>query len=568
MSQNNKYRNLNILLLVVFTSVAFLLVIYRTYQLSIAKTSNGVDLATYYEDNSKGSSITSAVRGTIFDRSGRPIAMDTTSYSLFAILQGGEGVEKVQDPDKTAEILAQHIDMPRDAIVKTLTKSDAYQVEFGTAGNHLSKAERDAIAAYHLPGIQFREESKRIYVNDFYAPHLIGYTNVDEALSKNLPVNIQEGQMGVEAMFNEDLSGLKNYQKAREKGETPDYLTGTNVYLTLDSRIQNRLDEILAQTYRTYSPDQVMGYVVEVQTGRILAASQQPTFNLNTREGIEKEWKNLMVEDVYEPGSTIKILTLASAKDLKVYNPEEKFMSGQIKVYDQIVKDYNEVGWGQISYDEGLIRSSNVAMVNLVEKMGLGRWKQQLAKFGFGKPTGSGLPNEATGFTDFDNPVNATMSAFGQGLSVTPLQLMQAFTAIANGGEMIKLQFVDGVGSPNQFQRQSLGRIFSEKSTREILDLMVRTVEEPYGTAIYFKQPTMKIAAKTGTAQIANPDGNGYMTGPNDYYFSVVTFFPADQPKYMVYLAVKRPVDNHQKMGVQIVAEMFNALFQNIMLGE
>ena len=273
-----------------------------------------------------------------------------------------------------------------------------------------------------------------------------------------------------------------------------------------------------------------------------------------------------MVEEAYEPGSTIKILTMSVAYDRQLYKPGELYQSGSIQVYDQVVKDYNKVGWGQISFEEGLARSSNVAMVNLVNRMGDQEWVKKLGDFGFGKGTDFGLENETTGNFQFDNPVSRIMSGFGQGFSATPIQLLQAFSSIGNQGQMLKVQVVQGLDSAGEFQSRILGKPISKEAANHVLQLMVDTVEKPYGTAVSFRNPYVKVAAKTGTAQIADPNGSGYLTGANDYYHSVVTFFPADNPKYMLYMAMKRPQQDHGLIGSQILGKLFNDYIEYIMV--
>src|SRR5699024_3898549 len=152
--------------------------------------------------------------------------------------------------------------------------------------------------------------------------------------------------------------------------------------------------------------------------------------------------------------------------------------------------------------------------------IGVDNWTDQLTEFGFGQTTGSGLANEATGTVEFDNPVSATMSGFGQGFATTPIQLLQAFTSIANDGKMMKIQYLNGIGENDEFQPIEINQPISEEAADHIVDLMVNTVNKEYGTAQEYSVPGVQIAAKTGTAQIANPDGLGYLEGANDYYFS------------------------------------------------
>ena len=563
MSQpNNQMIQRNLRFLAILLAGLASIAIFRFAQISLFKTSNGQDLTAYHETGTKRSSITEARRGSIFDQQGNPIAMDTTSYSLFAVLRSDWGdTNLVKDPDVTAKALAKHLGLDRDKILAQLTQNNVYQVEFGNAGQHLSAETKKAIEAENLPGLVFVSETTRKYVNDVYASHLIGYATA-AAKEEDQPLSAQvlEGKLGLEAAYNVSLSGQDSNQSSTRQ------LIGKDLHLTLDSRLQNKLEELMTQYQMTYQPEALQAYLVEAKTGKLVAASQRPSFNLNSREGIEAEWKNLMVEEAYEPGSTIKILTMSVAYDRQLYKPGELYQSGSIQVYDQVVKDYNKVGWGQISFEEGLTRSSNVAMVNLVNRMGDQEWVKKLGDFGFGKGTDFGLENETTGNFQFDNPVSRIMSGFGQGFSATPIQLLQAYSSIGNQGQMLKVQVVQGLDSAGEFQFRILGKPISKEAANHVLQLMVDTVEKPYGTAVSFRNPYVKVAAKTGTAQIADPNGSGYLTGANDYYHSVVTFFPADNPKYMLYMAMKRPQQDHGLIGSQILGKLFNDYIEYIMV--
>lgn len=562
MSQpNNQMIQRNLRFLAILLAGLASIAIFRFTQISLFKTSNGQDLTAYHETGTKRSSITEARRGSIFDQQGNPIAMDTTSYSLFAVLRSDWGdTNLVKDPDVTAKALAKHLGLDRDKILAQLTQNNVYQVEFGNAGQHLSSETKKAIEAENLPGLVFVSETTRKYVNDVYASHLIGYATAAKEEDQPLSAQVLDGKLGLEAAYNVSLSGQDSNQSSSRQ------LIGKDLHLTLDSRLQNKLEELMSQYQATYQPEALQAYLVEAKTGKLVAASQRPSFNLNTREGIEAEWKNLMVEEAYEPGSTIKILTMSVAYDRQLYKPGELYQSGSIQVYDQVVKDYNKVGWGQISFEEGLARSSNVAMVNLVNRMGDQEWVKKLGDFGFGKGTDFGLENETTGNFQFDNPVSRIMSGFGQGFSATPIQLLQAFSSIGNQGQMLKVQVVQGLDSAGEFQARVLGKPISKEAANHVLQLMVDTVEKPYGTAVSFRNPYVKVAAKTGTAQIADPNGSGYLTGANDYYHSVVTFFPADNPKYMLYMAMKRPQQDHGLIGSQILGKLFNDYIEYIMV--
>lgn len=554
-------------------ALAFLVIGGRLVQIGLNHQANSQDLIAYSSQQQGGSSITKARRGTIYDHEGQPIAMDATSYSLLAILKHTDENLVVKDYDLTANTLAPHLGMTVDQVLEILRNPDVSQTEFGTAGRNLSQETKDQIEAANLPGIIFTQQSVRQYINDVFASHLIGYAvflenqaedKADELIGQ---APILKGQIGIEAAYNPILSGQINYQNQISQGQSQDFLSGTDLYLTLDARIQNTLEDTMTQVQNQYQPLEMGAYLVEIPSGKLLAASQRPSFNLNTRDGIDKEWRDYLLEEDFEPGSTIKILTLATAYDQEVYTPGETFQSGSVEIFDTTIKDHNLVGWGQISFEEGLIRSSNTAMVHLVDRIGVDNWIERLQAFGFGKTTNFGLANEIQGSLTFDNPVSKYMSAFGHAFAATPIQLMQAYAAIANQGQMLKVQVIQGQGSKaDQYQAQNLGQIVTPQAAEYVLNLMVDTVALDYGTAKPFASDLVTVAAKTGTAEIANPQGTGYLTGPNDYLHSVVAFFPAENPRYMAYIFMQQPTTTNGMLGSQLLAQIFHPLLESILV--
>ncbi|MGX7109320.1 peptidoglycan D,D-transpeptidase FtsI family protein [Facklamia miroungae] len=561
--ESNQGYNLFFLSIVVICTG--LILIGRMTQIGLFKQVNGVNLMDQKIQTDNGSSIAKAKRGTIYDQFGQPIAMDTTSYSMYAVLNAdwADG-ETVKDIDYTASILSKYIDLPRETIWTLLNKKDVNQIEFGSASKNLSAQTKLAIEAENLPGIFFTGQVSRYYFNDYFASHLVGYAeNINSSDASN---SILEGAMGVEAAYNDVLSGEREKEGSAKTGKD---LLGSDIYLTLDSRIQNQTETVLDKTFKKYSPESMGAYLVDLESGKLLTSAQRPSFNLNTREGIDDLWQNLLVETANEPGSTIKILTMAKAKEKGVFQPGETFLSGKVNVYDREVRDHNQYGWGQISFEDGFIRSSNVAMVDLVNRMGDQVWVEELKKFGFGVSTNSRLANENPGSLDFTYPISRIMSGFGQAFSATPIQLMQAYSSIANHGEMMKIQYIDHIaGSQNGYQKQSLGQVVDPQVTPYILDLMVRAVEDPEGTSRPFKSDLVKVAAKTGTAEIGSAEGLGYLTGRNNYFYSVISFFPAEKPKYMLYLFIKRPQNDHGIYGTQMLSEVFHPMLESILINQ
>lgn len=565
MKYDNKHSNQSILLWLSVISLAFILLGARFFQLAIVKNTHGVDLEEYSNTEVISANVEEARRGTIFDSNMIPLGIDSTTFIMYAVLQEGYA-DPIDDVDHTAKVLSQYINLSRDEILEILLNPNSVQVEFGLAGSQLSKETKEAIEAENLSGVYFYSHNQRQYINDYFASHLIGYTVESDNPEIEIPKpSIQQGMAGIEAAYDNRLSGKNLLETNPDLVKSSDVLVGQDLQLTLDSRLQNYLEPILEQVYTKYQPELVSAYLVDVETGKLLSAGQRPSYNLNTLEGIEAQWEGQLVAEMYEPGSTIKILTQGVAYDLNLYNPWETVMTGSVSIEGETVKDYNIYGWGQIPFDEALARSSNVSMVELVRRIGIDRWVDYLHRFGFGESTESGLPNEASGIADFDNPVSRTMSGFGQGFAATPMQLMQAYTTIGNLGQMLKIQYII---PESGYQTQVLDQIIDEDSARHIINVMRKAVTEPYGTALDFNHREVEVAAKTGTAQIANPNGAGYLTGPNDYYFSVVSFFPYQQPKYMLYLTLKRPLNNRGRTGSQILSEIFHPFVSQVLVYE
>lgn len=558
---DNKDSRFNIVVFVAFIIVVFLIFGARLFQIGVVNEVNDVAFEPMdHKQTQLRSSNLPTRRGSILDQSGQPIAVDTTSYSIYANVDDNPETASIEDVDLAAQILSEYLPLTIDEIINILRTPGASQVEFGGAGQGLTLEQKMSIEQHELLGIFFTQNPDRNYLNPNFASHLIGYTLLEE-INEGESTQIA-GQIGIEFAYDDQLN---DYQIADSESGVA---SGRDITLSLEMNLQNYLEDLLTTTYDKYQPKNMAAYLVEVETGRLLSSGQRPSFNLNTLDGIEAEWRNLLVENAYEPGSTIKILTTAAAYDLGIVQPSDTFMSGEIDLYGTTVKDYNEVGWGEITYDEGLIHSSNVGVAEIIEQMGTTRWQETLAKFGFGETTDSGLANESPGDINFDNPVSAIMSGFGQGLLTSPIQLLQAYSMIGNDGQMMKLQYIDQIEGQQPNSPTIIKQGISPEVANHILEVMVQTVEDPEGTARDFDNPNTQIAAKTGTAQIADPNGSGYLTGPTDYYFSVISFFPAEDPKYMLYVNLQQPQTPNQRTGAQIIGELFHPFVDYVMIND
>ncbi len=554
----------------------FLLLIFgiRLTQIMVFGTVNGQDLSEQAQNLYDRSSILSAQRGTIYDVGGNPLAMDATSYSLYAVLTDEwsepEDPQYVVDKKNTAQVLSQYIDLTADEILERLNTQDASQVEFGTAGQDLTYAEMKAIDDQNLPGIMFNETPTRMYPNGVFASHLIGYAEYMEAgtaIDSRLT-----GQMGLELSMDGILKGTngrKSYQSSSTNvelsgtGQVEEETTdGSDVYLTLDSRLQTYLETLMTEVYEKYEPTSMTVMLVEPETGEIVAASQRPTFNLETKEGIDDMWQNLLVEKAYEPGSTIKVLTVAAAIEEGVFDPDSFYDSSPVTMGDSTIADYNGIGWGVITELEGLSQSSNTLMIHLVKEMGYDVWESYIREFGLLQETGSGFANEASGSMNYDYEADKVTTGFGQGIYVTPYQMMQAFTAIANDGNMMKLQLVNRYeedGTMQVVEPEVVSSPISKETANKTLEYLQSVVYADTGTGAAYDLDGYTVSAKTGTAEVFNLETNTYEAGLTKYLYSVVGFVPSEDPQYVLYITAEQP-KNLETTASDMMTEIYTPL--------
>jgi penicillin-binding protein 2B len=582
MNKKQPYMNFGAAGLFIFFSLLFFILIFRYFSIQFTGEVGARPLAAKAEQKYSREGILEAKRGIVFDRKGKVIAEDATSYSLVAILDKKMTINPkkprhVKDAKKTAKELAKVIDMEESEIYSILTK-DQFQVEFGKAGRDISHQTKQEIEALKLPGITFRNDSKRFYPNGIFASHLVGYADrVDEKDNTYSYV----GKMGIEEQLNEQLTGKNG--KINFDSDLWGYLlpdgeekiipaqNGNDVYLTLDTKIQTFLEDAMNKVVLEYEPKKIIAIVADPKTGQILAMGQRPSFHPKTKVGIEESWHNEAIETSFEPGSTMKVFTLAAAIEEGVFNANDIYQSGSYKVTakDKAIHDHNIVGWGPITYLEGVQRSSNVAFAKIAnEKLGFEKFREYLTAFGLDRPTGIDLPNETTSKIQYTYPIEKITTAFGQGTAITPIQQVQAATAIANGGKMMKPYVVSKIVNPdteeviNETKPEVVNNPISEETAKEVLDILETIVSnEETGTATRYQIDGYSVAGKTGTANIPGP--KGYLTGPDNYIFSFLGMAPKEDPKLIVYIAVQQPKVDYYGDGAIPVANIFNPVMKN-----
>ena len=519
-----------------------------------------------------------AKRGTIYDRNGVPIAEDATSYNVYAVIdkkyKSATGkILYVEDAqfNKVAEVFHKYLDMDEAYVKEQLSQPNLTQVSFGAKGNGITYANMMAIKKdlkdASVEGIDFTTSPNRSYPNGQFASSFIGLAQLheNEDGSKSLL-----GTSGMESSLNSILAGkdgIITYEKDRLGNIVPgteqvsqQTVDGKDVYTTISSTLQSFMETQMNVFQEKVKGKYMTATLVSAKTGEILATTQRPTFDADTKEGLTKDfvWRDILYQSNYEPGSTMKVMTLAAAIDNNTFPGGEVFNSSELKVADTTIRDWdvNEglTGGGMMTFSQGFAHSSNVGMTLLEQKMGDATWLDYLSRFKFGVPTRFGLTDEYAGQLPADNIVNIAQSSFGQGISVTQTQMIRAFTAIANDGVMLEPKFISALYDPNdQSVRKSQKEIVGNPVSKDAASLtrtnMVLVGTDPvYGTMHNHStgQPTVtvpgqNVALKSGTAQIADEKNGGYLVGTTNYIFSAVSMNPAENPDFILYVTVQQP---------------------------
>ena len=519
-----------------------------------------------------------AKRGTIYDRNGVPIAEDATSYNVYAVIdkkyKSATGkILYVEDSqfNKVAEVFHKYLDMDEAYVKEQLAQPNLTQVSFGAKGNGITYASMMAIKKElkeaSVEGIDFTTSPNRSYPNGQFASSFIGLAQLheNEDGSKSLL-----GTSGLESSLNTILAGtdgIITYEKDRLGNIVPGTeqisqktVNGKDVYTTLSSPLQSFMETQMDAFLEKVKGKYMTATLVSAKTGEILATTQRPTFNADTKEGITEDfvWRDILYQSNYEPGSAMKVMTLASSIDNNTFPSGEYFNSSELKIADATIRDWDVndglTTGGMMTFSQGFAHSSNVGMSLLEQKMGDATWLDYLNRFKFGVPTRFGLTDEYAGQLPADNIVNIAMSAFGQGISVTQTQMLRAFTAIANDGVMLEPKFITALYDPNdqtvrKSQKEIVGNPVSKDAASQTRTHMVLVGTDPiYGTMYNHSTgkatvnvPGQNVALKSGTAQIADEKNGGYLVGSTNYIFSVVAMNPAENPDFILYVTVQQP---------------------------
>ncbi len=548
-----------ILLIFIATLVVMVTLAANVFLVSIVKlhARSKTSLKDYANSANTHVEITKANRGFIFDRSGNIIAQDNRTYNIYCILDPNRPsvkgkVSYVQDPKYTAQVLSTILKMDEETAYNYLTKK-VYQTELGTAGRNLSRETKELIESYKLPGIEFDTSVKRSYPLGVFAPYLIGFAQSDETGSTI-------GKMGAEMYLDKYLlgtDGTRIYQADKNgyilpgmREEVTNAINGANVYLTLDKELQESLEQTFIMTSQQFKADRIWGSVMEVHTGKILAWGQYPSFDPNTLN--ITDYNNYGAQLPYEPGSTFKTFAWAAAINEGKYNDRPQVYGGPFcysasnKIPYRVesgglgcINNAGRKNYGWTDYDYGLIYSSNSITAALeTELITPDILLDYVKKFGFFQPVETDGMREETGYLNFTWPSDKLALGYGQGSTVTMLQMLQAYSAVFSDGTMVKPYFIESIRDPYdennilyQGQTKVVGHPITEDTAKELQRILHQVVYDEKGTAKYYKIPETEFMGKTGTTQLAV--SGSYNSGKT--IVSLMAGMPADNPKYIVY---------------------------------
>ncbi|HHV61823.1 MAG TPA: PASTA domain-containing protein [Firmicutes bacterium] len=495
-----------------------------------------------------------ARRGAIRDRNGHELAISVSADSIYAV------PAEIKDPAEVAAKLSRILGENEGELQRRLTQRQATVWIRRKVDEKIARE----VKKLGIPGIGFTEKGQRFYPKDSLAAHLLGIAGIDNQGLEGLEFEYDRYLAGVRGQIEaeRDATGREIPGGARRFVPPKD---GNDLYLTIDEVIQyvaeRELDKAMADTKSK------RGIVIAMapKTGEVLAMASRPTFNPNHfLDYPDINRRNIALTDMYEPGSTFKIITAAAALEEGVVRPDSQFYDpGFIKVEDRVIRCWLPGGHGSENFVEATENSCNPVFASLGINLGVDKFYKYIKAFGFGQPTGIDYPGEASG--SLQSPkrvgkVELANIAFGQGISVTPLQLLSAACAIANGGTLMKPMLVKKIVAPDgkvvkEFQPIPVRQVISPSTSRELSSILESVVLN--GSGVRAQIPGYRVAGKTGTAE--KPEGGRY---GDKRISSFLGFAPVDDPAIAVLVVLDEPSSGITYGGV-IAAPVFKAIVED-----
>lgn len=542
--------------MILFIYLAFFVVI--AVRITNLMVINGDTLDSYAERQHKVISTYVTKRGNIYDVNGLNFAVSVEMDSICAF------PEKVKNPGKTADLLSAILSEDRKSILKKLTDKR----NFVWIKRRVSPHTADRIKELKLEGVGFVKEDKRFYPHRTLASHIVGFAGIDS-----------QGLWGIEQELDEDLKSTRSHYKAirdasgnrlfgTDLSET-DALKNCNVTLTIDVWAQHIAERELKAAVERSGARGGCAIVMDPASGEILAMANLPGFDPNIFGKYSKSsWRNGAISMTFEPGSTFKIFLVSGILEDELAAKEDTFYceGGQYQVFNTIFHDHGG-DFGMLSVSDIITYSSNIGAIKLGIELGKSRYSDYISIFGFGKPTGIRLPGEEKGMipsVSSINEVDLAALSFGQGLSVTPIQLISAAAAIANGGFLMEPHIVKKITRSDGrivyvAKPEVKRRVMGDSTAEMVREMMVRVVKS--GTGGEAKVPGFSVAGKTGTAQIYDAFTGTYSEG--EFIASFVGFIPSENPRLVILVVVDRPRSGIY--GGSVAAPAFSKIAEDTM---
>ena len=481
-----------------------------------------------------------AARGKIYDSQQKVLVDNLTTSSLIIV------PSQVKDYVTTANQLSKILGCSKEKILEKVKKKVSVE-RIQPEGRQLTEEKAYQIDRLKLPGVYLVQDTLRYYPHKNYLAQTLGFVGIDN-----------QGLVGLELKYDEYLSGVNGsinyYMNAKSQNLNiypADYVYPTNgmdIELTIDSRVQDVVERELNNAYTTYNPDSILCLAMDPRNGKILAMCSKPDFDPNDYKNADSQIynRNLPIWKSYEPGSTFKIITFSSALNEKLFDMDKDtyYDRGYEIVKGARIKSWKKGGHGLQTFREVLQNSSNPGFVEIGRRLGKERLYQYIQDFGLTKKTGVDLTGESSGIMfDYDkfNEVEQATVAFGQGISVTPIQLVRAVCACVNGGQLYKPYIVNKVYNSKthevvvENQPEKIRQVITSDTSAKVRDAMEGVVTDGGGKNAYIDG--YRIGGKTGTAQRAI---NGTYAG-NGYILSFLGVAPIDNPQIVLYLAMDNP---------------------------
>lgn len=579
MSKNTIYSKI---ILVLFLFCILLMVFNILYLAGTGKhLISGEDIASYAKNNrSETIQKIKADRGSIYSYDGELLVSDRTAYNVTAYIsdqrQGvGDTVAYVDNPDLAAKILAPYVNQDESTVYARLTTDGLWQTTFKCYLNSVEKqALEEELKANNINGIEFDKTATRSYMYKHFSSYLLGLVNTNDDDPTNV---VRTGAFGIEAAYEEILAGQDGrivYQAdsdghAISGGVISEYdaVNGDSIYLSLDSELQNMLETKLDEAMEKSGASKMWCGFMDAHTGRMLAMASRPDFDLTDRSSLEN-WTDLFLTYAYEVGSVAKPFVYMTAIDQGVYDGSATYQSGTTKVNgtNNTVRDWNYgQGWGTITFDEGLVRSSNTAIVTLLQdKVDFDDYTNRLKQLGFFQSTtidGLSVAGGVAAYESTDSPYDKVSIGFGQASTYSPIQILKAYSVFANDGRTVEPYFVDrivkadGTVSYSATGREYSDQIFSSEAVAHVSELMTRVINDEIGTGKTYQSDEVLIMGKTGTGQLYDSSTGTYSSTAYTYTFAGTA--PADDPQVVVFIGMEGP-DN--SANSTYLAEVVKAL--------